>query len=180
LRANQVRLADAFREHEPAEARRALLEAESTRNYDLGIGTLSLATFIPLVRAQLLTAQGWYSDAVPLYSGTLDKVRRENLKRREACFYADRAWCHLQLGHIEAALVDAEIACQRAQDPADADDLASTHARVAEILARTGQLERSSVHRDLSLEFRRQHTAAQAELLGGLQQAFPIPARLSS
>ncbi len=54
LRANQVRLADAFLDPQPEEARRALLELDSTSHYDLGIGTLSLALLIPLVRAQML------------------------------------------------------------------------------------------------------------------------------
>jgi hypothetical protein len=41
FRANEVRLADAFGAPIPTEARRALLETESTENYDIGIGTLS-------------------------------------------------------------------------------------------------------------------------------------------
>jgi tetratricopeptide (TPR) repeat protein len=180
LRANRVRLADAFREPQPEEARRALLELESTSNYDLGIGTLSLAQLIPLVRAQLFMVQGRYSDAVLLYSKTLDKQNIENLERCETCFFAERAWCFLRLGQAAAALADVEAACERMANPADPDDVASTHARVAEILNQLGQHERSVEHKNLSIDFRRQHQAAQAELLVRLQSALASLAKLSS
>jgi tetratricopeptide (TPR) repeat protein len=165
LRANQVRLAAAFNEPQPEEARRAFLEAESTRNYDLGIGTLSLGLLLPLVRAQLFMVQGHYAEAVELFSETLDKDNVENLERREASFFAERAWCRLQLGDKPAALADVEAACARAGHPADSDDLAATHARLAEVLDRVGERERSAKHKAASLELRRCHEADQSELL---------------
>jgi tetratricopeptide (TPR) repeat protein len=171
LRANQVRLADAFHEPQPEEAKRALLELESTRNYDLGIGTLSLALLIPLVRAQLFMVQGRYSDAVPLYSETLDKQNTENLDRRESCFFAERAWCFFQLGNAVAARADVESACERIANPSDPDDVASAHARVAAILNQIGQHERAVAHQEQSTKFRRQHMDAQAELLRHLETA---------
>lgn len=179
FRANEVRLADAFGVAMPLEAKRALMETESTKNYDIGIGTLSLALLIPLMRAQLLTAAGRFVEALQIFVDVLESESPENLERRKACFYADRAWCHLQLGQVEAALVDVEKACEFAGSPADADDLASTHARVAEVLKQTGQHERSAAHRNLSVEFRRQHLAAQTELLGRLQSTVPELAKPS-
>jgi tetratricopeptide (TPR) repeat protein len=180
LRANQVRLADAFREPHPEEAKRALLELDSTSYYDLGIGTLSLAQLIPLVRAQLFMVQGRYSDAVPLYSATLDKPNVENLERREACFFAERAWCFLQLGQPAASLADIEAAGTRLANPADPDDVASTHARIAEILNQLGQHERSLAHKKQSIEFRFRHRDAQAELLVQLQTTLSDVTKLPS
>jgi tetratricopeptide (TPR) repeat protein len=171
LRANQVRLADAFQVPEPEEAKRALLELESTSNYDLGIGTLSLALLIPLVRAQIFMVQGRYSDAVLLYSETLDKPNTENLERREACFFAERAWCYMRLGQSVAARADVDAACERIKTPADPDDTASTHARVAEILNQLGHHESSVAHKKLSIAFLRQHQDTQAKLLDQLQAA---------
>jgi tetratricopeptide (TPR) repeat protein len=173
FRANEVRLADAFGVAMPLEAKRAFMETESTRNYDVGIGTLSLALLIPLMRAQLLTTAGRFVEALQIFVDVLECDSAENLDRRKACFYADRAWCRLQLGQVDAALVDVEKACKLAGTPADADDLASTHARVSEVLKRTGRHERSMAHRKLSLQFRRQHLAAQTDLLGRLQSAIP-------
>lgn len=171
LRANHVRLADAFQEPQSEEVKRALLEAESTRNYDVGIGSLSLPQLLPLVRAQLLMVQGSFEAAVALFSATLDKDNEENLERREATFFAERAWCLMQLGRTAAARLDVDAACKRTGNAADEDDVASTHARVAAVLYRLGQHEEAAEHRAASMEFRRRHTAAQAELLGLLKTA---------
>ncbi|HYN60674.1 MAG TPA: hypothetical protein VET87_14145 [Rubrivivax sp.] len=171
LRANQVRLADSFHEPQPEEAERALLELESTKNYDLGIGTLSLSLLIPLVRAQLCMVRGRYAEAVVLYSATLDRQSTENLERREACFFAERAWCSIQLGQTAAAIADVDAACERLETPADADDLASAHARLCAIFELLGHRERAAAHKKQSREFRRLHQAAQAELLFQLQDA---------
>jgi tetratricopeptide (TPR) repeat protein len=169
LRANQVRLADAFCEHQPEEAKRARMEADSTSNYDLGIGTLSLNLLLPLVRAQLFMVQGQFVEAIRFFSETLDKDNTQNLERREACFFAERAWCYFRLGHEAMALSNVECACERADVPADPDDSAAMHARVSAILGAVGQQERSARHAELSIEWRRRHVEAQAALLERLQ-----------
>jgi len=171
FRANEVRLADAFGVPVPDEARRALMETESTENYDIGIGTLSMALLIPLMKAQLLTSVGRYSEALAIFDDVLERDSPENLDRRKACFYADRAWCRFRLELSELALADVERACERAGNPADPDDVASMHARVAEILQRLGQHERAVAHKQESIEFRRRHMDDQAEFLNKLQVA---------
>jgi tetratricopeptide (TPR) repeat protein len=171
FRANEVRLADAFGIPIPIEARRALMETESTRNYDIGIGTLSMALLIPLMKAQLLATDGRFSEALEIFNDVLERDSPENLERRKACFLADRAWCHFQLNHVELAIADVERACERSGAPADFDDVASTHARVSEILRLLGQQQRSLAHKQQSIEFRRLHQAAQVELLAQLQSA---------
>jgi tetratricopeptide (TPR) repeat protein len=180
FRANEVRLADAFGVPLPLEFRRALMGAESTKNYDIGIGTLSMALLIPLMKAQLLVTDGRFGEALEVFNDVLERDSPENLERRKSCFYADRAWCHFHLNQVESALADVERACELVVSPADADDVASTHARVAEILDQLGQHERSVAHKELSTDFRRQHQAAQAELLVRLQSALSGPAKPSS
>jgi tetratricopeptide (TPR) repeat protein len=171
FRANEVRLAHAFGVSIPTEARRALLEAESTENYDMGIGTLSMALLIPLMKAQLLATEGRFSEALEIFNDVLERDSPENLERRKACFYADRAWCRLQLNQVDLALADVETACEREDDPADSDDAASMHARVAEVLTQLGRFERSLEHKRKALEFRERHLDSQAELLGQLERA---------
>jgi tetratricopeptide (TPR) repeat protein len=172
LRANQVRLADAFGEAQATEGKRALLELESTKNYDLGIGAAAWASFIPLVRAQLFVTEHRFAEAIPLYGEALEKNNRENLERRAACFYADRAWCHFKLGAINQAIADVEKACEFVQKAEDPDDRASTEARIAAILDETGEGERAAEHRRRAIQFRLEHSDAQAELLFKLQDAF--------
>jgi tetratricopeptide (TPR) repeat protein len=169
FRANDVRLADAFGAPLPAEARRALMETESTENYDVGIGTLSMTLLIPLMKAQLLASDGRYSEALAIFDDVLERDSPENLDRRKACFYADRAWCQFRLNRPELALADVERAYERADSSDDTDDVASMHARLAEVLQRLGHHERAATHRKESLEFRRRHMDGQAELLNQLQ-----------
>jgi tetratricopeptide (TPR) repeat protein len=171
FRANEVRLADAFGAPIPVEIRRAMMETESTKNYDAGIGTLSMALLIPLMQAQLLATDGRFGEAIDIFDDVLERDSPENLERRKGCFYADRAWCHLQLGQADLALADVERACERTEVPADSDDVAAMHARVAEILYRLGHRERSARHKERATEFLRQHKDAQANLLNELQAA---------
>ncbi len=180
FRANEVRLADAFGAPVPAEARRALMETESTENYDIGIGTLSMALLIPLMKAQLLASDGSYGEALAIFDDVLERDSPENLDRRKACFYADRAWCHFRLAHPELALADVERACERAGNPADPDDVASMHARVAEILKHLGQPKRAALHKKESIEFRRRHIDGQTELQNQLQDALSTLSKASS
>jgi len=168
LRANQVRLADAFGEPQPSEVKRALLELESTRNYDVGIGTLSLSQLVPLVRAQLLMVQGLYADAVSLYSQTLDQNNEENLERRQACFFAERAWCFFKLGQVDAAQLDIGAISQGPEVSADLDDVAAMHARLAAIFDAMGQEKRAAEHRRLSIDSRGRLAVTQASLLDQL------------
>jgi tetratricopeptide (TPR) repeat protein len=171
LRANQVRLADAFGEPHPDETERALLELESTRNYDLGIGAVSLGLLVPLVRAQLCMVQRHYSDAIPLYSQTLDKRNEENLERREGCFYAERAWCYQQIGNESSAAADVEAAIRRLSINADADDEAAMHARLSSIYFLRALPEDATKHAKLALSARQRHKEAQCLLLEALVNA---------
>jgi tetratricopeptide (TPR) repeat protein len=134
-----------------------------------------MALLIPLMKAQLLATESRFGEALEIFNNVLEQSSPENLDRRKACFYADRAWCRLKLNQPNLALADIDIARHHATIPADSDDLAVAHARIAEILDQLGQRERSIEHKNLSLSFRRRHLDAQAELLGQLQQAFPGP-----
>lgn len=171
FRANEVRLADAFGTPAPLEARRALMETESTQNYDIGIGALSLTLLIPLMRAQLLTTEKRFREALDIFEEVLERDSPENLDRRKACFYADRAWCHCQLGEPDLALRYAEKAREWIVSPADIDDIASTHARLASVLGNLGQHQDAETHRLQALSFRSLHAVSQEELLHKLQAA---------
>jgi tetratricopeptide (TPR) repeat protein len=171
FRANEVRLADAFGTPIATEVKRALMEAQSTENYDIGIGTASMALLIPLMKAQLLVTDGRCDEALKIFDDVLEKNSPENLERRKACFYADRAWCHLKLGEPALALSDVERACALDDVPADLDDMASTHARISAVLSGLNQPERAAVHQQSATELLRKHVQSQAVLLQQLQEA---------
>jgi tetratricopeptide (TPR) repeat protein len=169
LRANQVRFGDAFGERQPEEAKRAELELESTKNYDLGIGSVSFSSLLPLVRAQLLVVAGRLAEAESIYSSVLDEPNAEQLDRLEACYFADRAWCRSQLGNAHDALGDVHSAISRAPLPADPDDVAATAARIAQALEAIGEADMAATHRTRAIELRKVFLAMQQELLVNLQ-----------
>jgi tetratricopeptide (TPR) repeat protein len=169
LRANQVRLADAFGEQLPEEARRAELELESTKNYDLGIGAVSFSALLPLVRAQLFVVEGKFAEAEVVFSSVLDKPDAEQLERLEACYFADRAWCRTRLGNAAQAAMDIQSALSFKLPTADLDDMAATSARIAQSLEATGQHELSASHRARAFELRQQFVDMQQDLLKKLQ-----------
>jgi tetratricopeptide (TPR) repeat protein len=140
IRTNNARIADAFGLDLNVDVRRAELEAESTTNYDFGIGTTSLKTLVPLVRAQLFTIQKRFSDALALFNDVLDNKHEEDLERRDACHHADRAWCLAANGDIQTALNCARVAEERILPICDIDDLACTHARLAAVYQLAGHL----------------------------------------
>ena len=173
FRASRTRLSDSFGEADMAEAARAMMEAESTGNYDAGIGTASLSWFVPLLRAQLLTVEGRFEEAVAVFSENLGSAEAQGVARLMVSFLADLAWCHFRLGHSAEALVQAERCLGAATQDCDADDLAASLARIAAIYEASGRASeaitlRRQAHTSLGL-----HTAAQARLLEQLLVALP-------
>ncbi len=132
-RTDQIGLADAFGRADPEQARKALLETESTANYDWGTGVASLSAMVPITRAQLLLALGRFDEAGRLFDDHLDRAVLEGMTERRPRLQADRAWCHLHLGRVAQALADAREAEAGAAAQRDADDRAAALARLARI-----------------------------------------------
>ena len=73
LRASQVRAGGrcSTRRRDDKALAHALMGAESIGHYDAGIGTASLGSLVPMLRAQVLTAQGrWRRGAAPCSTPT--------------------------------------------------------------------------------------------------------------
>jgi tetratricopeptide (TPR) repeat protein len=133
MRSGQIALDDAFGRADAEQARKALLEAESTANYDWGMGVASLSAMVPVIRAQLLVVLGRFDEAVLLFNAHLDRASSEGMSRREPRLLADRAWCHVRLGHVAEALADARAAEAGVPTQQDPDDRAAAYARLAMI-----------------------------------------------
>ncbi len=77
FRAHRICLDDAFGRGDVAEAQRVLLEAESTGNYDAGVGNDQLSAQVPLLRAQLLVVTGRHDElARKVYVGILELMTK--------------------------------------------------------------------------------------------------------
>ncbi len=173
FRASAVRLEDAFGRHSPSEAKRALMEAESTRTYDYGVGSNAMRLLVPLLRAQLFTVQGDFSNAIALFDANIEFAAEQGLARLLASFLADRAWCHFSQHNLLLTSVDVAAAIGALVHAADLDDLAGTHARIAKVLDATGQTDASKEHEGLAERYLNEHKGKQASLLALLEALNP-------
>lgn len=162
MRSGQIALADAFGRADVEQARKALLEAESTANYDWGMGVASLSAMVPVIRAQLLVVLGRFEEAARLFDDHLDRARKEGMAHRGARLLADRAWCHVRAGRVSQALADAKAAEAGAGDQPDADDRAAAFARLARIHRHGGRDSVADLLQARADEALAEHEAEQA------------------
>ena len=149
MRASQARLATLLGDAgTTADAHHALMGAESIGHYDAGVGTASLGSLVPMLRAQVLTTQGRWADALALFEAHHDAAMAEGLQRLAPCLLADRAWCEWQLGHTKKARALRGAAEQALTEPCDNDDRAMALARLAPLCAALGDEATAQRHRE--------------------------------
>jgi tetratricopeptide (TPR) repeat protein len=167
FRAANVRLADTFGFDKGPDAHRATMEASSSTNYDFAIGTSGLSFLTPILRGLVLTIDRKYLEA----SAILESIDKEVLpKRTLAPVYADIAWCHTCLGNMDLAWEYAARAIQNLPELIDADDIAYSNSRVAQVAEATGRMSEAQLHRQRALENLDAHRAFQENLLAKLLQ----------
>jgi ATP/maltotriose-dependent transcriptional regulator MalT len=171
FRAGRISLDDAFGRADVAEAQRVLLEAESTGNYDAGIGTHQLAAEMPLIRAQLMTVLGRYDEAIALIDAQLPRAREEGHAHREARLMADALHAEVRLGRLDEAAKRLRQVNALLPLTNQSDDLAVTHARLATALARLGRAAQAEAHRVLADEALARHVAEQRRWCDALEAA---------
>jgi hypothetical protein len=164
MRASQARLAllfdaDGADAAHSAAVSHALMGAESIGHYDAGIGTASLGALVPMLRAQVLTAQGRWADALALFESHFDAALADGLTRQAPCLLADRAWCEWHSGQAKKARALAAAAEQALTQPCDSENRAMASARLAQVYAALGDEAAAARHREAS----RQHYAAHRE-----------------
>ena len=172
MRASQARMAlmfDATDDLGPVT--QALMGAESIGHYDAGIGTASLGSLVPMLRAQVLTAQGRWAEAAELFGTHFDSALAEGLKRIAAGLLADRAWCELHLQRTEQARALAGAAEQALAEPIDIDDHAMALARLAQVQGALGDGALAASHKAESQRLLAQHREQQQRIVALLDEA---------
>ncbi len=176
-RANAVSLADAFGQADPAEAARALLEAESTGHFDAGVGTASLKSVVPMMRAQTLVVMGRFAEALAIYQAHLEAAKEQGYGPHVARVRADMALCHLRLGQqpmdIEAAT---DAAGQLVDSATHPDDRAAALARAATVARAGGLLDQALAWQNRADDALVAFRADQVRLASMLDQALAPPA----
>jgi tetratricopeptide (TPR) repeat protein len=146
FQAGRVSLDDAFERADLADARRVLLEAESTGNYDAGVGNAQLVAEVPLLRAQLMTVLGRYDAAIALFDAQLPRARAEGQVHREARFMADAVFAEVKLGRVDEAVKRLRAITAVLPLMTEHDDVAATHARLAAATRALGRHEQADAH----------------------------------
>jgi len=123
-----------------------LMSAESTGNFDVLVGTVSLDALLPILRAQILSLQGNSAEALALYERHLAQAMVQGLARMQGSLRADMAWCRLRLGDTRQAMQDARAAAQAAEHETDLDDRAAAHSRLAQVFAELDEARLAEDH----------------------------------
>ena len=146
----------------------ALTGAESTENFDLLVGSVSLHSLVPILRAQILASVGREAEALVLYERHLGPALREGMKRLQADLVADMAWCRLVVGDIELALADALVAQGHIDPAGQFDDRALAHSRLAQVFELLKRPDEAAAHRKLANEAWSGHSQMQIQVIEAL------------
>ncbi len=146
FQAGRISLEGAFERADLADAQRVLLEAESTGNYDAGVGNAQLLAEVPLLRAQLMTVLGQYDSAIALFDAQLPRARSEGQVHREARFLADAVFAEVKLGRLDEAVKRLRAINAVLPLMSEHDDVAATHARLAVVTRALGRVEQADAH----------------------------------
>ena len=172
MRASQARMALLFEPAGDAGAMaQALMGAESIGHYDAGIGTASLGSLVPMLRAQVLVAQGRWAEALALFTTDFDSALTEGLQRIAPCLLADRAWCEWNLGRADKARALAGAAEQALAEPIDNDDRAMALVRLAQVRDALGETGRAAQDRVQSQQLYARHREQQHQIVALLDAA---------
>jgi tetratricopeptide (TPR) repeat protein len=154
--------------------RHAAASVESAGNFDDWIGTLSLGSLLPLLRASIASARGDFERALALYGDDFHSTAEQGQTRVLPALFADRAWCRCRRGDFAGARADVAQAEHRIDPAIDNDDRALAHGRLAQVLSVLGDSASSQAHELRAQDALTQHRRDQArvlEVFSGLSSA---------
>ena len=152
------------------ELRRVLLGAESTGHFDQRVGTASLRSLVPILRAHVLTLLDRYADALELFEAHLDSALAEGLGRIQCGMLAEIAWCRVNDGDLAGARRDALSVQGQIVESVQPDERAAAHGRLVQVfnaLNDQAAAEHHCARADASWEL---HTQRQLRLITLLSQ----------
>lgn len=146
-----------------------LLGADSIKHYDAAMGGSVMPDLTPLLRAQILVVEGQFAQALELYEAHLPQAMANGLARLGSSLLADLAWCRVNLGQPERALMQARESEFELDAHCDVDDRAATHSRLSQVYAALGQAEVAAQQASLAASEWREFAAHQAQLAARLK-----------
>ena len=145
-----------------------LLGADSIKHYDSVVGGSVNSHLTAVLRAQVLTVDGEFEQARVLFESHLPQTMSAGLARLGSSMLADLAWCRVNTGQHEHALLQARESELELDPSCDIDDRAATHSRLSQVYAMLGDAETAQRHAGLAAaewqEFAKQQQALASAL----------------
>lgn len=142
----------------------ARVGANSTSNFDQIIGANALAALTPLMKAQILSLECNYEEALKIYSLMLPNLSLKALGGWKSWLLSDMAWCNLHLGNIDDAKVGFESSLQELREEHHLDDRAATFSRLSEGLEILNQKESADSSRLKAIQAWKEFTQLQTKM----------------
>ena len=129
------------------QARQVLLGAESTWHFDQRVGTASLRSLVPVLRAHVLTLLDRHAEALELFDTHWSTALAEGLAKMQSGMLAETAWCRVHVGDVGGARRDAQTARDHLVDCVQPGDRAAAHGRLAQVFDALGDPTAADQHR---------------------------------
>lgn len=152
-----------------------LLGADSVKHYDAVVGGSANPHLTAVLRAQVLTVDGEFEQARTLFESHLPQTMSSGLARLGSSMMADLAWCRVNTGQREHALLQARESELELDPSCDIDDRAATHSRLAQVFAALGDTAAAEQHGAKAAEEWRGFAAQQAVLAKVLNESGLLP-----
>lgn len=169
LRAQRLRASDCGLADKPSRTEgHALLAAEAVASFDSLIGSKSLTTLVPVLRAQILTVRKEYGEALAIFEAELIPALKEGMGRLHADLLADQAWCRVNVGQRTAALADAKHAELSIDLEGQFDDRALAYGRLVQVFYALEEPDSAQRNSELAKEAWAAHVSIQREIVDAL------------
>lgn len=165
LRAVNARRMAVNGEERPVSIQQILLGAESTQSFDQRIGTTSLSSLVPVLRAHVHALLDEHVEALALFDEHLGTALEEGLARIQCAVLAEVAWCRMHVGDTNRAMSDAIAAEEQISQCDQPDERAAAHGRLAQLYELAGEHAASKRHRSQAEVDWSIHSANQSRLV---------------
>jgi tetratricopeptide (TPR) repeat protein len=142
-----------------------LLGVDATQSFDQRVGTASLRTLVPMLRAHVLSLLQRHAEALELFEANLQGSLSEGLARIECSILAEIAWCQASVGRLAQARETARVAQLRIGECHQADERAAANGRLAQTLRALNDVEEARMHESQAKLAWERHSAAQSSLM---------------
>jgi tetratricopeptide (TPR) repeat protein len=171
FRSDRIRTVSLYEPEAQERAASVMIGAESAQQFDAVIGLQSLDWLVPVLQAHLHVVDGRYEQALAMFDEHVPRSASQWRERMQPAVAADRAWCLLNLGQVDAAREEAANAVAGFDAPCDIDDRARAHGRLAQVFTALGDAEAAARHAEAGRRDYEGQCQIQARLLGWLDEA---------